>query len=490
MKSYRHHIVWRIVLQILSALCLVIGINYLSSDHYYHLDYSRSHRFSLSDQGSILFAGIKQPAHIIIYFSPTSLTEGSELYGDVEALMKEYKIKARENLIIEYLDPARHLLRAREVQAKYKFNPDENVIVIDYLQHSRVIPIKELGDYDRSGITEGKPPRLVAFSGEQVINAALIELSGVPLKKIYFLQGHGEAIPDHPPFKIIGRYLQRQHITVNLLNLASIPEVPSDAALVVIAGAHIDLSQTETESLKKFWNSAGRLFVLLDPQATTPLLNQFVEEAGITPHLDRIVLTSSSEKSTSDEVTGEFISGSELTKHFSGLNISLLGATESLILAASSPENEIHTRPLIKVAPAFQSNAEDTLTSTDPSTSLPLNFNYGQQAALPVIIAAMADRGAPHDDRVAIDASRMVVVGNSDFINDKNIGEIDLDFFSSALNELINRIQLTGNTAKMKTYLTLNLSTEDLNRICLWCIIFIPGLAALFSFIMIWRRRL
>ncbi|MFI0348744.1 MAG: hypothetical protein ACH346_08320, partial [Chthoniobacterales bacterium] len=105
------------------------------------------------------------------------------------------------------------------------------------------------------------------------------------------------------------------------------------------------------------------------------------------------------------------------------------------------------------------------------------------------IIAAMADHGALHDDRVAVNASRMVVVGNCDFINDKNIGEVGLDFFSSVLNGLIDRVQLTGNTAKMKTYLTLNMSEKEMKQVAIWSIIIIPGLAALFGIICIWRRR-
>ena len=476
----RRFVVLRIALQVFFALCLVVVINAFSFHHYSHRDCSRSHRFSLSDQGSVLFAGIKQPAHIIIYFSPTSLTEEATLYDDVKALMQEYQIKGRENLIIEYLDPARQLGRAREVQGKYKFNANENVIVIDYLNHSAVIPIKELGEYDNVKTANGEPPRLIAFRGEQVINAALIGLSGVPLKKVYCLQGHGEPIPGTPPLTIIGRYLERQNITSALLNLSNETDVPADAALLVIDGARVDLSQAEIEALKNYWKHSGRFFILLDPTANTPLLQQMLIETGISPCPDRVIRTSENNPmAVTYDVIGDFIPGSELTKQFLKLNILLPGTTQSLALQTS--DEEIQRRPLIQAAPAFSKATDfaDTESNAVPPTKL----------SDPIVIAAMADHGALHDDRVAVNASRMVVVGNCDFINDKSIGEVDLDFFSSVLNGLIDRVQLTGNTAKMKAYFTLNLSEEEMKRVALWCIVIIPGLAALLGFICIWRRR-
>ncbi|HLB33267.1 MAG: hypothetical protein A3F67_06795 [Verrucomicrobia bacterium RIFCSPHIGHO2_12_FULL_41_10] len=467
---------WRIALQILSAFCLVLGINYIAFRHYGHFDFSRSHRFSLSDQGSVLFADIKQPAHIIIYCSPTSLAEGAELYGDLKALMQEYQIKARENLIVEYLDPTRNLSRAREIQGKYQFNSNENIIVIDYLNHNTIIPIKELGEYD----TLGKIPRLIAFRGEQVINSALIGLSGVPLKKVYFLQGHGEMIPGVSPLEIIGRYLKHQNITTALLNLAVTIQVPEDAALIIIMGAHRDLSEAEAEALENYWQSSGRIIVLLDPVASTPLLYRVLQEGGITPCFDQVIRNLST--GILHDVTGEFIPGSELTKQFLSLNILFLGITQSLTLAPSS--GNLQLRPLIQAINGFKSIPTSIIEPTQTNSQ-----GEEKENQIPIVLAAMADRGALHDDRVAVKAARMVVVGNCDFIKDKNLGDVGLNFFSSSLNGLIDRVQLTGNTAKMKAYYTLNLSEEEMKRIALWCILIIPALAACLGMMIIWKRR-
>ncbi|MBX9578187.1 MAG: GldG family protein [Chthoniobacterales bacterium] len=490
--------------KILLALLLVISLNELASRHYVRQDLSRSHRFSLSDQGSVLFSGIQRPAHMIIYFSSNSSTEGSELFEDLEALMQEYQIKGRENLIVEYLDPIKDLERARKLQQHYRFNPNENAIIIDYMDHTKIIPFKELGDYDHSNTIACEPPRLIAFRGEQVINAALIELSEIPLKKIYFLQGHGEKTPGTAPLEVVGRYLQHQHVNVQPLNLAMTnQQVPEDAALVMILGASYDLSQEEAEVLKKYWSHSGRLFVLLDPTATTPHLLQITQAAGILPRGDCLLSSypSGNEAVSSHDVIGIFLSGCELTKQFLNLNIVFAGPTESLDIASpqfappveavsAKPTQEIEAakqsqrRPLIEAAPSFWGCKKE-----EHEVGKDLSFIEGKDSPPPLIIAAIADLGALHDDRVAVSAARMIVVGNSDFIQDKNISAVDLDFFSSSLNGLIDRVQLTGNTAKMKAYFTLNLHEEQMQQIAFYCMLLIPLLGAVAGLTIFWRRR-
>lgn len=491
---------WHFSIKILLALLLVISINELASRHYLRRDYSRSHRFSLSEQGSLLFSGIQRPAHMIIYFSPHSSLEGSELFEDVEALMEEYQIKGRENLIVEYLNPIKDLARTRELQRRYHFNPNENVVVIDYMDHVKVIPFQELGDYDRTASGIGESPRLISFRGEQVINAALIELSQIPLKKVYFLQGHGEKIPGRAPLENIGRYLEYQHIEVQPLNLALKHQLPDDAALIMILGPSYDISQDETETLKNYWRHSGRLFISLDPTATTPNLSQLTQTAGISPRGDRLLPSYPS--ATAHDVMGIFIPGCELTKQFLDLNISFAGPTESLDISGElSPETsspsqtepsttlsssslKLQRRPLIQAAPGFWGCKLE-----EHEAGKELSFIEGKDFPPPLTVAAISDLGALHDDRVALNAARMIVVGNSDFIQDKSITPIDLDFFSSALNGLIDRIQLTGNTAKMKTYFTLNLHEEQMQEIMLWSMLLIPLCGAALGLTIFWRRR-
>jgi hypothetical protein len=479
----------RVALQVLAAFVLALSIIGWSFGHYNRYDCSRSRKFELSNQSKQILWNLGSPAKIIVYFSPTSTAVGSELYGDVTALLREYQFLAHHyrDLTVEKVDPLRDPARARELQARYKFSGEENVIVIDYKDRSTVIPVPELGEYDTAPTQYGERPRLVAFRGEQVITSALIALvEPASNKKAYFLQGHGECLPGVPPMQLIGQNLKRQNITVAALNLAEgSGRVPADAALVVIAGAHFDLSPAELQILQTYWNGGGHMMVLLDPTGDTPGLDAFLAGAGISPRNDRVLRLVSLGGAVGilRDVTGEFFAGSEITSHLIGLNILFAGNTRSLALKDPHGTQE-GTRPLIRAIHGFRGCSNYANTEGKGVSFDPVKDNF-----FPVIIAAMADLGGVRDDRLSLGASRLVVVGSSDFIKDKFLSEIDLDFFSSAVNTLIDRTRLTGTTPKTKEFFTLNLDDRQIQIIAIWSMLLAPLAAVCAGFVLLWRRR-
>jgi len=86
-------------------------------------------------------------------------------------------------------------------------------------------------------------------------------------------------------------------------------------------------------------------------------------------------------------------------------------------------------------------------------------------------------------------ASRMVVVGNSEFLKDKFLGGTGLDFFSSAVNMLIDRTRLVGSTPKTKEFFTLNLDDQQIRFLALWTMLVVPLASALLGGVVLWRRR-
>jgi len=483
----------RVSLQIMAALIVTFSVLTWSLGHYRRFDFSRSHKFELSNQSKETMWNLGAPAKIIVYFSPTSAALGSELYGDITAMLREYQFNAHHyrDLTIERVDPLRDPARARDLQSKYKFAGDENVLILDYKDRSTVIPVPEMGEYDTSATKYGERPRLVAFRGEQVLTSALIGLvEPSSNKKAYFLQGHGEGLPGLPPLQLLGQNLKRQNITVAPLALVAGMGVPSDAALVVIEGAHFDLSPDELTALTAYWKSGGHLIVLLDPTGDTPALDGFLSGIGITPRNDRVLrlVSLGNAMGILRDVTGEFVPGSEVTARLLGLNILLLGNTKSLSLKPTTPEaagkrNENY-RPLVQAVKGFWGCA-----AFANEGGKGVHFDKSTDTPYPVVVAAMADIGGVRDDRVSVGASRLIVVGNNDFIKDKFLGGTGLDFFSSSINTLVDRLRLTGTTPKTKEFFTLNLDDAQLQILALWTMVAVPLTAALLGAIVLWRRR-
>ena len=102
-------------------------------------------------------------------------------------------------------------------------------------------------------------------------------------KNIYFLQGHGErdiANTERQGYSAAKKALEDANYSVKPLSLlAEKPEIPSDAAMVVIAGASKEFLQPEIDLLKNYMVKGGKLLVLITP--TTPgLLVKLLAEFG------------------------------------------------------------------------------------------------------------------------------------------------------------------------------------------------------------------
>ena len=484
----------RVAIQVIAAVVVAACVLLWSLGHYCRYDFSRSHKFEVSNQTRQILWSLASPARVIVYFSPSSISTGSELHEDIMALLREYQFLAhgRRDLTIEKVDPLRNPARARDLQAQYRFAGNENVLIVEYGGRSTVIPVPEMGEYDTTPTQYGDRPRLVAFRGEQVLTSAFIGLvNPASNRKVYFLQGHGEGLPGVPPMQIIGQNLKRQNITTAALNLAG-GGVPTDASLVVVAGAHFDPSPDELSALRNYWRGGGRLLVLLDPSGETPGLDAFLAAEGkISPRNDRVLrlVKLGAALGILRDVTGEFFAGSEITARLVGLNVLFAGNTRSLAingqLNPSFKEGDAtQTRPLIRAIHGFRGCSDYANADGNGVRFDPVKDNF-----FPVYIAAITDLGGVNDDRLSLGASRMVVVGSSDFLKDKFLAGTALDFLSSAINTLIDRTQLAGTTPKTKEFFTLNLDDLQLQFLALWSMGAVPLAAAILGILFLWRRR-
>ena len=76
------------------------------------------------------------------------------------------------------------------------------------------------------------------------------------------------------------------------------------------------------------------------------------------------------------------------------------------------------------------------------------------------------------------DSSRMIVVANSDFLNNDQLTQANADFAMSSLNWLLSRDELIGITPKLNQSFTLNLTDTQLSSLA-WIVLgLIPGAIA------------
>ena len=158
-------------LQIALVAGLLLGVNYLSFSHFARSNLSRNNKYALSGLTRRLLSSLKKETKIYVFFSQTATkSAGSELFNDVENLLKEYQFAGKHRVRVETINPYRDIGRATELQEKYKFEDKDNLIIIDYGDRSKLIRAVDLADYDTPGLfNKGQPTEVAAFKGEQML---------------------------------------------------------------------------------------------------------------------------------------------------------------------------------------------------------------------------------------------------------------------------------------------------------------------------------
>ncbi|MGC3989688.1 MAG: Gldg family protein [Chthoniobacteraceae bacterium] len=469
-KIHRFQIGLNVLIQTLLVLFIIVAANYFAFRHYQRWDLSRDHEHTLADQTQRLLRGLKSTVHIVVFFP-----DDSSITGDLDSLLKEFQYASRSKIEVEKVDPARDLARARELSVKYKFG-NENVVVVDCNDRSKVIPASDLVDMDESVAMFNQAPTIRDFKGEQALASALLEVTEPEQAKVYVLTGDGEPELDDPALKLLSTYIGRQNLALLSLNLASSKDgVPADAKTVLIAGAKYDLNETEIKALDAYWQKKGRLFIALDPTAFTPKLDNFVKNIGLVPQDDRVLKTVNlgPVAVVQRNVAASYMDGSPITRRLKNINTALPGNTQSIKLdSATASAGQTKLQGLMLAADGYWG---ETKYTADVNQGGSYTFLPSEDHAPPLTLAATAEKGA-----VADESSRLFLAGNADFLQSDALTQVgpNVDFIVGALNWLVDREELIGVPPRLVQNFTLNITDAQVSRLALFALVIIPAGAA------------
>ena len=481
-----------VIIQVVVVLLIVAMVNYFSFNHFKRFDRTRDQKYLLSGQTKQVLGGLKKPVKAVVFFAT-----GSEVYADVVALLREYEYASKTKFQTEVVDPYRNFGRARALQDQYKFGSNENVVILDYEGKSKFVNVVDMAEMDASGMMTGQAPTVKAFKGEQAMTSALLELTEEKQSKMYVLAGHGEPDLSAEPataaaagvdsMKALRTYIERQNIKLETLKLADVEKVPDDARALLIVAPKYDLSEREMMLLRAYWEKKGRLFVTLDPSHPMPRLNDFFMDNAIRPQDDRVLRTVQLAGAIGilREVSGVMIAGSPITKRMAGVDTQFMGQTQSIYIDQQKAKPMgINVTSLIEASKGYW--GETDFVGGDGA---PVYFDTKKDHAEPLSLAVSVEKGALADSRVSVDTSRMIVVGNGDFLRDNALNETGLDFALAGFNWLLNREELIAIAPKERKSFTLNLTDTQMAKILVSVVFGIPGLVAVFGLLSWWQRR-
>jgi hypothetical protein len=484
-KIGRIRIGFNVLAQIVLILFLVAMVNSFAFKHYARWDLSRDQKYALSDKTKRFLDTLKGKIRVTVFFSPNT-----PITADVQNLLTEYQYAGKGKIDVEHIDPERNLSRAKELFDKYKVVTDESLLVLDYDGRNKTVKASEMADIDQSGMAFGEGPRVAAFKGEQAITSAMIDLVEGKKKTLGYVTGHKEPpLSDTGPISVLKTFIENENIKFQELNLLDLDAIPADVKAVMIIGPQYDLSDREMKLLRDFWDKQGRILLLLDPAAKTAKLRGFVNELGVKPNDDRLMVflrTGIQELALTRDVQARFLGDSPITKRLADVRALFLGGTSSLTLEPDRVRAaNIRLEPLIQAEKGYFAEKD---YNTDDHAKLQADAN---QSNVPPTIGAAVEKGGSADQRVQVNSSRLVVVSNASFVQDNAITQDQqgLDFVSGSVNWLLSREQLIGIAPKIPKPLTFSLNEEALRRLRWIVLVFIPLVPALIGTMVWWQRR-
>jgi ABC-type uncharacterized transport system involved in gliding motility auxiliary subunit len=242
---------------ILLILVLAVAVTLLSDRHYFRWDVTASGEHTLSDKTLQALKTIQEPVKAIAF-----VKEPSEEASNVKKLLASYEYHLK-GLSFEMVDPDRNPALTRQYDIKAL-----NTVILEGFGQSQTVKTPD----------------------EESLTNALVRLSKGRTEKVYWVMGHGER-----PFKStaqeslasIHQNLSNQNYEFEELTLAQ-KDIPSDAAMVVVAAPEKNLFPEEVASLKRFLNKGGSLLIFLEPYQDGGL-KEFLREYGVVMSSDMVV---------------------------------------------------------------------------------------------------------------------------------------------------------------------------------------------------------
>ncbi len=405
------------------VIAALVVVNALGVRYQANADLTANHEFTLSSATMKILAQIKKPIQILAFMQP-----GSQLQGQVDQLLQEYKVASHGEISIQNIDPASNPTLATENNV-IEYN---TVVVKSGKGHASATPA-DFYTYDSAGNQ--------VFTGESAITNAILRAANPNPLKVYFLDGEGEQTLGNT-YSTIGEYMAAQGYTTASINLISTTSVPKDASAIVIAGPTHDLATSEVAQIQAYVKRGGHVMVLLNPTPSGPLPNLYamLKSWGVVATDDVVVDPSANRHYTTNPTVLVPEYGSDSITN--PLNLANEAAVVPAAVSLSAAKN-----PQFQVTPILKTDSAAYGHTNLKSQSIA--FVAGQDIKGPLNIGVMlssaaAAGGATSSATTAPTAGfKGVVFGSSSFAQDQivNITQGNQDLFLNAIGWLTGRSQ-------------------------------------------------
>ncbi len=429
-------------LSTLLLLCAFGGAAWYSTRISYQVDWTRTGSNTLSPATQKLLQAMPGKVGITAY-----IKSGLPIRLQIAHLIDRYT-HLKPDLTLAFIDPNHSPQHARELNIG-----EEGLVVVEY---------------------QGRSEKLT-FIDEATLTNALLQLTHAEDRWVSFLTGHGERTPEgEANFDLnrFGKELARRKINAQTVNLAKLPAIPNNSALLVIASPTVALLPGEIEIVQQFIQGGGNLLLLTDPGDQN--LAFIWPELGIHPLPGQIIDKAAKQAGIDDP---SFVIVSAYNHHPVTRNFQALTVFPAATGFAIDADIAYESAPLL-------SSGAGSWTETGPLTGTIRFAPDGAEKQGPITLAYALTRNLSNGK-----GQRIVVVGDGDFLANAYLGNAgNLDMGLRMVNWLIHDDRFIEIPAKTAADRSLKLTTTSVSMIGFGFLIVLP-LCLLGTGFVVWRRR-
>jgi gliding motility-associatede transport system auxiliary component len=202
-----------------------------------------------------------------------------------------YQLSPETLAVLRMLDaPVRVLLFAQRAEhSAYRdrlqeYSEASSLVAIEYVDveaQPTLVRQHDVQEYGTAVIEYKGRVELIEAASEQDFTNALTRLREGRTRKVYFTTGHAErdtASAERVGYSNAATTLQRQNFLVETINFTEQAAVPADATLVIVAGPRADFFRAEIEALQRYLERGGAMLFMVDPFED---LKRYITESGM-----------------------------------------------------------------------------------------------------------------------------------------------------------------------------------------------------------------
>ncbi|WP_415910356.1 GldG family protein [Oleiharenicola sp. Vm1] len=471
-----------LLLQAVLFLSLFGGLNYVAQNHFGRFDLTQSRRYSLSAETRSYLDRLEKPVRIYVTFRDEKDDEElAQAYTDLRGLLREYVYATRNNderrqIAVDFVDVYQNPKQAQALGIE-----QPNVVVVTSGERRRLVTIDELYRIKNKKTRE-------AFRGEATLTAAILDVTAAERKKIYFVQGHGEAQPDDVSERGLSQLrdaLRQRNFDLAALDLTRDRRIPDDAALLLIVGPTDRFQRFEEELLRDYLQTrAGRIVLMLNPGKQHGL-DILLFDWGIIAYDDVIYDPSAAASAESGEILINHYTPHPITQTLINNQVYvLIGLARTVAADPGAPvEDGIKVQTLAATSESAWGERGYRLPG-------PRQYTPGQDLHGNLGILTISERLKPANLPLSVPGGRLAVFGTSDLITNNRIVTLgNLTLFLATVNWAAERDVDLNIPARPIERFQLALSQEELARLRLGLLLVVPGAVALLGLIVYWTRR-